>query len=294
MIRHGGPPGWVFATALCLASVCGGAVACMLLQPAPMAVAAPELSLADEAVLLTAPAPQTRLFRFAPAPAIVVALFPSLHEQALTLNRVAVFLEYRGAPRTRVLDDTELRATIATGRDDFDDFYEGHDYRASDLARFFATADSNAVTLNAGERQLRAALTGLRATQAGFGALISLPCNATGGLERALRAVILRHELSHGLYFTDAAYASMVTQFWQTTMTAAERQGFRRFLASGGYDDKNEDLIRNEMQAYLINTRDRNFFVPGLAGLTDVEADDLRRRFYGAMPAGWLKDRTAP
>jgi hypothetical protein len=278
---------WKFVTALCLASVCGGAVAWVLLRPAALDA----LPFADEPLLLSTSAPQTRLFRFAPAPAIVVALFPSLHEQAMTLNRVAVFVEYRGAPRTRVLGDQELRTTIAAGRDDFDGFYDGHDYRAADLARFFATADADGVGLNPSERILRAELTELRATPLGFGALISLP---TGGLDQASRVAILRHELSHGLYFTDAAYASMVTQFWQTAMTAAERQGFRHFLGSGGYDEANDDLMRNEMQAYLINTRSRQFFLPSLAGLSDEEADDLRRRFYVAMPAGWLKDRTEP
>jgi hypothetical protein len=281
-----------FFLAVCLALAAAGLSGWLLLQPG--AVAAQELPFADETLLLSAVAPQTRLFRFTPAPAIVVALFPSLHEQAVTLNRVAVFLEYRGAPRTRVLGDQELRAAIAAGREDFDDFYEGHDYRAADLARFFATADADGVNLNADERRLRAEVAQLRAAPAGFGALISLPCDAAGGLDRASRVAILRHELSHGLYFTDPAYASMVTLFWQTAMTAAERQGFRRFLGSGGYDETNDDLMRNEMQAYLINTRDRQFFVPALAGLSDAEADVLRRRFYVAMPAGWLKDRTMP
>lgn len=258
------------------------------------AVVAEELPSAEECSLLAAHAPDTLLYRFAADPAIVVALFPSLHEQALTLNRVAVFLEYAGASRTRVLDDTSLRETIAQGHMQFDYFYDGHDYRAADLARFFATADADGVALNRSEKHLRAEIARVRASRLGFGALISMPQAGVDALDAPTRAAILRHELSHGLYFTDPAYAAMVAKFWQTTMTAQERANFRRFLGDGRYDTGNDDLIRNEMQAYLIHTRDARFFSPANAGLTDPQAASLRASFVAAMPKGWLRDRTAP
>jgi hypothetical protein len=220
-------------------------------------------------------------------------LFPNLHQQAVTLNRIAVFVEYAKAPRDRVLDDAALREAIAAGRVSFDDFYEGHDYRAADLARFFATADADGVMLNDAEKHLRANLNQLGAAPPGYGALISLP-GAGDGVDAPTRAAILRHELSHGLYFTDTAYAAMVTSFWQNTMSAQQRDGFRRFLGDGHYDTSNDDLIRNEMQAYLIHTHNARYFAPAAAGLTDADAASLRAAFLIAMPPSWLRDRTAP
>lgn len=246
---------------------------------------------ADETLLLATTVSRTSLYRFAPAPMILVVLFPSLHEQAVTLNRIAVFVEYAKAPHDRVLDDTALRDAIAAGHVSFDDFYEGHDYRAADLARFFATADADGIALNDAEQHLRANLNQLGATPPGYGALISLP-GAADGLDAPTRAAILRHELSHGLYFTDPAYASMVASFWQKTMTAAQRDGFRRFLGDGHYDTLNDDLMRNEMQAYLIHTRNARYFAPAAAGLSDTDAASLRGAFLIAMPPSWLRDRT--
>ncbi len=265
-----------------------------LLLCAGAAIVTHDLPSAEEFSLLAARAPDTLLYRFSADPAIVVVLFPSLHEQALTLNRVAVFLEYAGASRTRVLDDAALYATIDAGRIQFDYFYDGHDYRAADLARFFATADEDGVVLNPSEQHLRAEIARVRASRLGFGALISLPQAGVDALDASMRAAILRHELSHGLYFTDPAYAAMVARFWQTTMTEAERADFRRFLGDGRYDTANDDLIRNEMQAYLVHTRDARFFSPAAAGLTNAEAARLRTSFVTAMPPGWLRDRTAP
>jgi hypothetical protein len=258
------------------------------------AVVADDLPSADEFSLLAAHAPDTLLYRFAADPAVVVVLFPSLHEQALTLNRVAVFLEYAGASRTHVLDDASLHKTIAEGHMQFDYFYDGHDYRATDLARFFTTADTDGVALNPSEKHLRADIARLRGTRLGFGALISLPQVGADALDAPTRAAILRHELSHGLYFTDPVYAAMVARFWQTTMTDQERVSFRHFLGNGRYDTTNDDLVRNEMQAYLIHTPDPRFFSPAAAGLSDTEVASLRAAFVAAMPAGWLRNRTTP
>jgi hypothetical protein len=258
-----------------------------------VAVAPTALPAADEPLLLATPASTTSLYRFRPAPMILVALFPNLHEQAVALNRIAVFVEYAYAPHDRVLDDAALRKAITAGHVAFDDFYEGHDYKAGDLARFFSTADTDGILLNDAEKHLRASLDQVGAAPPGYGALISLP-GAGDGLDAPTRAAILRHELSHGLYFTDRAYATMVTSFWQNTMTARQRDGFRRFLGSGHYDMSNDDLMRNEMQAYLIHTRNARYFAPAAAGLTDTDAESLRMAFLAAMPPSWLRDRTAP
>jgi hypothetical protein len=104
------------------------------------------------------------------------------------------------------------------------------------------------------------------------------------------RAAILRHELSHGEFFSDPNYASYVHNFWLTELTDQERAGVRAFLAKEDYDASKEELMYNEMQAYLMFTRDPMFFTPSMVGLTPARLAELQARFLAGMPAGWLHD----
>jgi hypothetical protein len=249
-------------------------------------------ALADEAALLAAPTDTLSLWRFSDDPQIFVAIFPSLHGQAMALNRVAAFVERPGVPRDHVLNDTALAAAMGHTATMFDTYYYGHDYRGADLARFYAIADRDGAALNGEERALRA-----RLTQAGFfagaapTALITLPPHGEGLLDPSARATILDHELSHGAYFTDPAYAAYVEAFW-TGLTAPERAAFRQFLDGEGYDGGNDDLIRNETQAYLVFTADPRMFDPGRIGVPEALA--LRQKFLAGLALPWLRRDADP
>ncbi len=264
-----------------------GALLAFRRAPQPPAPGTITLPLADETGLLAAPTETLSLWRFRAAPGIVVAIFPSLHAQAMALNRVAAFIERPGVPRDRVLDDSELSAAMGRTDDAFDSYYYGHDYRETDLVRFYATADRDHRRLNEAERALRA-----RLRDAGFfaagppAALITLPPHGSGLLDPAARATILHHELSHGAYFTDPAYAAYVDSFW-TALSEPERAAFRHFLDGEGYDTGNDDLMRNESQAYLVFTADPRMFDPSRVGLP--EALDLRHAFLTGLTVGWLR-----
>jgi hypothetical protein len=247
--------------------------------------------LADEAALLAAPTGQFTLWRFGADPDIVVAIFSSLHEQAMALNRVAAFVERPGVSRDHILDDGALRAVIGQAQESFDTYYYGHDYRAADLARFFATAARDGLALHDAERALKT-----RLDAAGFfkpdaqAALISLPPRGEGMLDPAARATILHHELAHGAYFTDPRYAAYVVKFWNG-LTEQERGAFRRYLGQQGYDMANDDLMRNETQAYLMFTGDPRMFDITRLGLP--EAEDLRRTFLSGLQLAWLRGDAA-
>jgi hypothetical protein len=249
--------------------------------------------LADEPDLLAMPTLTVGVFPFGPAPEILVAVFPSLHMQALALNRVGAFIEKAGLPRDRVLDDAALAQAITAAGDNFDTFYFGHDYRAADLARFFATADAGHIALRPEEQALRGLLASRgMLTPLARGAFISVPpLSAKPDIDARERATILRHELSHGLYFTDNAYAAYSASFW-TSLTADQQARFRSFLGSEGYDTANEDLMRNETQAYLVHTADARFFNPASAGIDAPSLARLRARFVAGMPPNWLRART--
>jgi hypothetical protein len=224
-------------------------------------------------------------------PRILVLDFPTLAQQGRMLNRMAAFIEKRGQPRDRLLDDAELDALTRRDGNTPDTFYYGHNYRPSDLRRFFALAARDGVQLNADELLLRALLEQENWLQDGAeGALLSLPrAGADALMDASARLTILRHELSHGEYFTNAAYAEFVRRFWLVDLTEGQRAAFRRHLAAEDYDPDNEDLMINEMQAYLMHTPDRRFFHAALVGITESELDRLRARFLAGMPEGWLK-----
>jgi hypothetical protein len=235
------------------------------------------------------------MFRFADNPRILVLAFASLRDQGRTLNRVAALVEKAGLPRDRALNDIELDRAIRAQGDTSETFFYGHDYGAGSLARFFALADRDGIELSPEEETLRALLRQEGWLTVGVhAALISLPAVGTDPkITPAARASILRHELSHGEFFSEPGYAGYVRDFWLTVLTADERAAFRRFLAREGYDTAQEALMFNEMQAYLMFTRDPLFFVPAQAGLTAGRLAELQMRFFDGMPRGWLRDLLA-
>ncbi len=252
------------------------------------------IGLATEADLRTeSPAART-LIRFAPNPAILVLDFPTLGEQGRMLNRMAAWAEKAGVPHDRLLTDGELAAAIQASGTTPDTYYYGHDYRAADLIRFFALADSEHIDLGAEERQLRRILAQAGAEPFGVGALITLPrADTANGVSATDRAVILHHELSHGEYFTNAAYTRYVQTIWASVLTEAERARFRSYLAEDGYDPSLEDLMINEMQAYLMYTPDARFFDPAKLGIPPARLAQIRQSFAAGMPSCWLRDETS-
>ena len=248
--------------------------------------------LADEAEILANDTDGITAFRFSPNRRVLVLDFASLLEQGLMLNRAAALVEKAGLPRDRVLGDAELDAAIAASGDSMETYYFGHDYAAADLARFFALADRDGVRLRPQEEWLRGLLRqeGMLAPDA-RGALISIPrVGAAAGVDAALRAAILRHELSHAEYFSNPGYARYVRQFWREGLDEAGREVFRRYLTAQNYDPAIEDLMANEMQAYLMHTTDSRLFSAASLGVAVGVMDRWQASFLLGMPNGWLRD----
>lgn len=263
-------------------------------RTSPEAGASPgiAITLADEAEILSNEAVHTTVFRFAPNRRVLVLDFASLREQGLMLNRVAAMVEKQGQPRDRVLSDEELDAAIAAAGDTIETYYYGHDYAAIDLARFFAAADRDGVTLRTEEEWLRRLLVQEGLAHPGAnGAVITIPKIGAGeGVDALLRATILRHELSHAEFFTNPHYAEYVRRFWHNGLDDHGRDAFRRYLAAQGYDLSLEDLMANEMQAYLMHTADKRLFSAASLGVAVEQIDRWQAGFLLGMPNGWLRD----
>jgi hypothetical protein len=301
---------WPVIVAAVIAVALGGSTAVWLLLPplTPVSVVATpparqpatalvpfDIATADEQQIAEHVPPSLTVFRFADNPRILVLDFASLTEQGRMLNRLAAFVEKSGVPHDRVLTDAELDAKISEHGDTVETYYLGHDYAAAALARFFAIADRQGIELNSDEEKLRALLrqVGWLAPD-GSEALISIP--AVGSDPRvtpAIRAGILRHELSHGEFFGNPAYADYVRNFWLTELTPDEKAGVRAFLGKDEYDVSVEQLVYNEMQAYLMFTREPALFMPDMVNMTQGRLTVLQDRFLAGMPAGWLRDLLA-
>ena len=243
---------------------------------------------ADEQAIDANVATSLTVFRLAARPSIVVLDFPSLDQQGRMLDRLAALVEKNGLPHDRVLDDASLALAIKADGDTPATWYYGHDYRGSDVARFFALAADERVTLNDDERRLGALMHRMRGQTDGFGAVISVPrADPASGVDPAARAVILHHELSHGDYFTDPAYARAVSVTWGYVLTADERAKVCAYLAHEEYDPALTDLMQNEMQAYLVYTPAGKFFDPGRLGIAGDRLAVIRDALRGAGPR-WL------
>jgi hypothetical protein len=255
----------------------------------------PALPLATEAEIDAEAPGDPKLVRFALNPHILVLDFASLAEQGAMLNRIAALVEKAGLPRDRVLTDKELADAIVASGTTPETYYYGHDYRVGDISRFYALADRDHVALDPEETRLRAILAGQGLLAAGaVGAMISIPALGSDKLVDAqARRAILHHELSHGEYFTVPAYAAYTKHFWDDVLTEQERGQFRKFLAEDGYDAGEEDLMMNEMQAYLMHTPDPRFFSAKAVGIAPDRLHALQMAFMKGMPAGWLRDDTA-
>lgn len=233
-------------------------------------------------------------------PSIFVLTLPTLAEQGAMFNRVVALIERAGVSRDEVLSDAALDEYIrSVGRTPVT-FTFGNDFRVSELVKFFNLADRDGVTLTSQEAGLRDFITrnGLAKTRYGFlqvnfpdRIILSVPAIhsqelGNGGairINQAARDTILFHEIGHGEYYTNPWYADYCRRFWGS-MPERERSAFRKFLGGRSYDTGNEELMVNEMQAYLMHTPPGPAITPEALGLSAAAIDALRQRFLAGNP----------
>jgi hypothetical protein len=285
MFRTPVQPAAVTASAPSAAPATPGATPAALPVPAPGGDGALQRSIAarivvpvlDEETILTHAATVPRLLRLRENPSIFIMDFPTLDMQGEAMNRLAALVEKVGQPRDRLLDDEALARAITESGDTPATYYYGHNYRSSDVARFFALAERDRISLNMGEEWLRLQFetaTEMMRGRDGF-AMLAIP-NVERRVDITMRRAILHHEIGHGHYFTRPSFAAHVQRVWREVFTEAERVAYRRFLQNEGYDPALEDVMINEAMAYTMFTPDRRFFAPAMVGLDDARIEVLR------------------
>jgi hypothetical protein len=233
--------------------------------------------LMDAAAILAHRDGAPRLLRLAENPAVFVIDFPNLDWQGAAMNRAAALVEKAGLPRDRILAPEEMAAAIARARDTAATYYYGHNYAGAALARFFAIAARDGVTLSEEERWLERQYRLARSLvpEGQEIAIVSIAA-PDARMDAEWRATVLQHELSHGLFATQPAYADHIRRAWRERFTEADRAAFRAFLAREEYDATNEEMMLNEAQAYLLHTPNPRFFSAAHLGMDEAGLARLR------------------
>lgn len=238
------------------------------------------------------------VWQYADNPNIYVFDFPSLTQQGRTFNRVTQLTEQFNEPYKRVLSIDEILKYMETIRRTQANFAFGHDVLVSELTLFFNLADRDKLELFAEETALRdfAIEQGLMKVWRGIyqaikpdAVILSIPQtqdkreNEPQVSELARRA-IFTHEIAHGEYYANPYYAKYCQRFWFETLNDAQREVFKRFLSKYNYAVNQEELLVNEMQAYLMFTPDPQSFSAKKLGIKDEELEAMRDLFRKGKP----------
>lgn len=228
----------------------------------------------------------------------VVIDFPDVQSQGRMFGRIVLYVEREGAPRNRVMPFAEIQDWLVQHSERFEMLTVGNNFRAVELARFFNAARTQNESLSEDEHflldwLLRAQLLAHKDQE-----LVAVdpkvivitvpqPSSVKGcaycTILPAHRYAILEHELAHARFATDAAYQEYVLSFWQQDMSHAMREQFTRFLRKRGYDAANQELLANEMQAFLMHTPHPAMFKAAALGVTEEELAALRLQFRSGL-----------
>lgn len=184
------------------------------------------------------------LFSWNLFPSILVFDFRDYQLQSAFLKRLSFFVEKKGSTG-RLLPNSLIDPLHG---------WNAHDYRASDLARFFQQAEEESFRLNDEEYLLRDILLehGIIRRDGGEyrpadGGILSISRESG---ER-LRYIFITHEGYHGLYFASQEYRQEVKSIWDN-LSGDEQEFWKIFLDWKLYEVRDTDLVMNEFQAYLM------------------------------------------
>lgn len=258
-----------------------------------------DVSSGDFQTVLNARNENVVIWQMAENPNVYVFDFKGLNNQGRSFNRITQFTEQQTTePYPKVLNNLELSRYIEAARRTQADFAFGHDVLVGELVQFFNYALRDKVELNPEEILVRDFLTeqGLIRFWRGFYqamrpdvVILAVPQTQDRKANEPMvsagaRYAILLHELAHGEYYTNTHYQKFCQRFWYETLTENQREAFKKFLGNFNYAVNNEELLINEMQAYLMFTPDPKSFSARKLGVSDAELDQMRSAFRRASP----------
>lgn len=132
--------------------------------------------------------------------------------------------------------------------------WNGHDYSAKDLARFFNKVNFEGHSITKGEEILLDFLLRndiLTLTKQGYRAGEGAVLSCSRGSFYNHRRTILRHEAFHGLFFTSLEFRKFTRQVWNG-MDYQSRNIWRMYMEVLEYNNNDIDLVMNEFMAYML------------------------------------------
>lgn len=187
------------------------------------------------------------LFRWSAYPEILIIDTRDYEFQSRLFKRLAFFVEKEGF-RGRLLSDSDLRGRHG---------WNAHNYRPEGLAPFYNAAEEQGFPLSSEELLLREILLreGLLIASEdgapyspGVGGILSISQESYP----ILRELLVTHEAMHGIFYEEAGFRERVRELWEEELSEDEREFWRFFLGYMSYDPADDYLMRNEMQAYLL------------------------------------------
>jgi len=98
------------------------------------------------------------------------------------------------------------------------------------------------------------------------------------------RRAIFTHEIAHAEFYTNPYYADYCRKFWSDKLSEAQRGVFQRFLSNYNYSINQQELLINEMQAYLMFTPDPNSISAARLGIEESEWEGMKVLFRQGRP----------
>jgi len=239
------------------------------------------------------------VWQLADNPSVYIFDSPGLTVQGRSFNRITQFTEQQTSEAyPKVLSNPELNRYYEAARRTQADFAFGHDVLISELVQFFNFALRDKIELNPEEIALRDFLVEQELVRFWRGfyqamkpdvVILAIPQTqdrkpAEPMITEGARYAILMHELAHGEYYSNTHYAKYCQRFWHETLSDSQRESFKRFLAAFNYAVGNEELLINEMQAYLMFTYDPKSFSARKLGVSDAELQGMREAFRRGRP----------
>lgn len=243
------------------------------------------------------------IWRLADNHNVIVFDFPSLSEQGYTFNRLTQLTEQYNEPYKRVMGNDEFAKYLEALRRNNADFAYGHDVLASEFALFYNLADRDKIELLPQEIAVRDFLMeqgiiklwrGIYQVGLGNVVVLSIPqvqerrANEPPVSASARRAIVM-HEVAHAEFYTNKQYADYCRHYWNATLNEDQRNKFKNFLSSSNYSLNADELLVNEMQAYMMFTPDPASFSAAKLGVSQAQLDAMRDSFNKGKPPTKLR-----
>ena len=188
------------------------------------------------------------VFRWDIFPQILIFDTADYDVQDHLFKRLAFFVEKAGY-RGRLVRDEEIANLHG---------WNAHDYRALDLAAFFAAAEKSKFPLLSEERELKSILLDSGILQKnsaqqivpGKGAIISIS-RESDKTDKGLRPRFMTHEGFHGIYFIDEDFRNFSRSRWES-FPAPAKKFLLSFFEFQAYDIKDPFLVVNEFMAHVL------------------------------------------